>query len=190
MTVIAEKFLGKRLNSPNDIVVHPTADLVPDPLRHPRQHEGFKSRQEVKEAVYRVDGKRDRSTRSWTTWASRTASAFPDYKKVCRHRRAARDQGVDPTENRCATASGSSSWISRDECPLRADGIRCDADGNIWPGRPGVQIVTPAGERIGMIRLPETCANVLRRPAPQPPVHGREPVALRRLRRTVGAHIV
>ena len=26
--------------------------------------------------------------------------------------------------------------------------------------RPGVQIIAPTGERIGMIRLPETCANV------------------------------
>jgi gluconolactonase len=42
-----------------------------------------------------------------------------------------------------------------------ADGIRCDVDGNIWAGaRPGVQILTPGGERIGMIRLPENCANV------------------------------
>ena len=45
--------------------------------------------------------------------------------------------------------------------PSAADGIRCDADGNIWAGaRPGVQVLTPNGERIGMIRLPETCANV------------------------------
>jgi len=45
--------------------------------------------------------------------------------------------------------------------PSAADGIRCDVDGNIWAGaRPGVQVLTPTGERIGMIRLPETCANV------------------------------
>ncbi len=45
--------------------------------------------------------------------------------------------------------------------PSAADGIRCDIDGNIWCGaRPGVQIVTPGGERIGMIRMPETCANI------------------------------
>ena len=35
------------------------------------------------------------------------------------------------------------------------------SDGNIWAGaRPGVQVIAPNGERIGMIRLPETCANV------------------------------
>jgi gluconolactonase len=45
--------------------------------------------------------------------------------------------------------------------PSAADGIRCDADGNIWAGaRPGVQVFAPNGDRIGMIRLPETCANV------------------------------
>jgi gluconolactonase len=45
--------------------------------------------------------------------------------------------------------------------PAAADGIRCDVDGNVWAGaRPGVQVIAPSGERIGMIRLPENCANV------------------------------
>jgi gluconolactonase len=45
--------------------------------------------------------------------------------------------------------------------PSFADGIRCDVEGNVWAGaRPGVQVIAPTGERIGMIRLPETCANV------------------------------
>jgi gluconolactonase len=45
--------------------------------------------------------------------------------------------------------------------PSAADGIRCDADGNLWCGAaPGVQIVAPDGTRIGMIRLPENCANI------------------------------
>jgi gluconolactonase len=45
--------------------------------------------------------------------------------------------------------------------PSAADGIRCDADGNVWAGaRPGVQVFASNGDRIGMIRLPETCANV------------------------------
>ena len=42
-----------------------------------------------------------------------------------------------------------------------ADGIRCDVDGNVWAGaRPGVQVIAPSGDAIGMIRMPETCANV------------------------------
>ena len=42
-----------------------------------------------------------------------------------------------------------------------ADGMRCDVDGNVWAGaRPGVQIIAPDGDTIGIIRLPEVCANV------------------------------
>jgi gluconolactonase len=45
--------------------------------------------------------------------------------------------------------------------PAAADGIRCDVDGNLWCGaRPGVQVVSPEGQRIGFLRMPETCANI------------------------------
>ena len=47
------------------------------------------------------------------------------------------------------------------DAPSVADGMRCDVDGNVWAGaRPGVQVIASTGDRIGMIRLPETCANV------------------------------
>ncbi len=49
----------------------------------------------------------------------------------------------------------------------QADGIRADKDGNIWVGAgwvgagyDGVHIFEPGGERIGMILLPEMCANL------------------------------
>ena len=48
-----------------------------------------------------------------------------------------------------------------------ADGIRCDLDGNVWAGAgwvgdgyDGVHIFAPDGVRIGLIRLPEICANL------------------------------
>jgi gluconolactonase len=45
--------------------------------------------------------------------------------------------------------------------PGPPDRDSCDADGNLWCGaRPGVQVLAPNGDRIGMIRLPEICANV------------------------------
>ena len=45
-------------------------------------------------------------------------------------------------------------------------GIRADVDGNIWAGAnggagyDGVHVFSPAGQRIGMILLPEICANL------------------------------
>jgi gluconolactonase len=47
-----------------------------------------------------------------------------------------------------------------------ADGIRADVDGNIWAGAnggagyDGVHIISPQGQTIGMIALPEICANL------------------------------
>jgi gluconolactonase len=48
-----------------------------------------------------------------------------------------------------------------------SDGIRCDVDGNVWSsagwagaGFDGVHVFSPDGERIGMILLPEICANL------------------------------
>ena len=48
------------------------------------------------------------------------------------------------------------------------DGVRCDADGNVWCssnagralGYSGVTVWTPQGKLIGRIRLPEACANL------------------------------
>ena len=48
-----------------------------------------------------------------------------------------------------------------------SDGIRSDVDGNVWSaagwvgeGYDGVHIFAPDGQRIGMIMLPEICANL------------------------------
>src|SRR4030095_14998957 len=59
VTTIADKFQGKKLNSPNDIVVAPDSGIwFTDPFYGIRgNYEGFKGEQESKEAVYRVDGK-------------------------------------------------------------------------------------------------------------------------------------
>ena len=75
------------------------------------------------------------------------------------------------------------------------DGVRCDVDGNVWAssnagravGYSGVTVWTPEGKLIGRIRLPGGLRQrLLRRAQAQPAVHGREPVALRRLRRHPG----
>ena len=59
VTVIADKFEGKRLNSPNDVVVHPDGGVwFTDPSYGIRgNYEGNKAPSETKEAVYRVDPK-------------------------------------------------------------------------------------------------------------------------------------
>ena len=72
------------------------------------------------------------------------------------------------------------------------DGVRCDVNGNVWAssnagravGYSGVTVWSPEGK----LHRPHPPARGvrqrhLRRPQAQPPVHGREPVALRRVHR-------
>jgi gluconolactonase len=167
VTVIADKFQGKRLNSPNDVVVHPDGGIwFTDPTYGIRgNYEGFKSEQETPTAVYRVDPKAGQIEKVMDGITGPNGVCFsPDYKKIY-----IADTGTG-REIRVADVDGKTlrnnhRFVQLDVPgsgePSAADGIRCDVDGNVWAGaRPGVQVIAPNGERIGMIRLPETCANI------------------------------
>jgi gluconolactonase len=166
-TVIADKFQGKRLNSPNDIAVHFDGSIwFTDPTYGIRgNYEGFKAEQETKEAVYRVDPKTMQIDKVTDEPTGPNGICFsPDYKRVyVADTGTAREIKVWDLDGK--TLRNGKRLIQLDipgtGAASAADGIRCDVDGNIWAGaRPGVQVITAAGERIGMIRLPETCANI------------------------------
>src|SRR5437016_4505426 len=85
VTVIADKFQGKRLNSPNDIVVHPDGSIwFTDPTYGINgNYEGFKADKENKEAVYRVDPKSGQMDKiSDEMNGPNGVCLSPDYKKV------------------------------------------------------------------------------------------------------------
>ena len=166
-TVIAEKYQGKRLNSPNDVVVHPDGTIwFTDPIYGIRgNYEGFKADSETKEAVYRVDPTSAQVDKVTEEVGQPNGICFsPDYKKLyVADTGAPRDIKVWDVDGK--TLRNEKRFVVLDMpgtgAPSVADGIRCDADGNIWAGaRPGVQVIAPNGDRIGMIRMPETCANV------------------------------
>ncbi len=162
VTVIADKFQGKRLNSPNDIVVHPDGSIwFTDPIYGIRgYYEGFKGESETKEAVYRVDGKTGQIDKVTDEPNEPNGICFsPDYKKVyiC-------DTGTG-REVRVYDIDGKALRNGKRFVQFNAgaaDGIRCDIDGNVWcgVGSEGVQVVAPGGEPIGAIKLPENCANI------------------------------
>ena len=69
------------------------------------------------------------------------------------------DSGLDPILKFSAAGALLKSFGAK--TMVFPHGMFIDRDGNIWAGaRPGVQILAPNGDRIGMIRLPENCANV------------------------------
>ena len=167
VTVIAEKFETKRLNSPNDIAVHPDGGIwfTDPPYGILGNYEGFKAEKELKEAVYRVDGKTGQMDKMTDEMNGPNGVCFsPDFKKVyIADTGSGREIRVYDVDGK--TIRNGKRFVQLDVpgsgAPAAADGIRCDADGNIWAGaRPGVQIINSVGERIGMIRLPENCANI------------------------------
>jgi gluconolactonase len=167
ITTIADKFQGKRLNSPNDIVVHPDGSVwfTDPPYGITGNYEGFKADKELKEAVYRVDPKTGQMDKITDDMTGPNGICFsPDYKKVyVADTGMGREIRVWDLDGK--TVRNGKRFVQLDVpgsgAPAAADGIRCDVDGNVWAGaRPGVQVIAPSGERIGMIRLPENCANI------------------------------
>ena len=177
-TVIADKWQGKPLNAPNDIVVHPDGGIwFTDPgYGILINYEGNVAKMELKEAIYRVDKTGKMEKVADDMYKPNGLCFSPDYKKlyICdtgstHYPEAPKNIRVyDVVDNK--SLKNGKQYISM-EMPGKgagqADGIRADKDGNIWVGAgwvgagyDGVHIFEPGGERIGMILLPEMCANL------------------------------
>jgi len=166
-TVLADSFEGKRLNSPNDVVVAVDGSIwFTDPPYGIRgDYEGRRADSELVNAVYRVDSNSGNITKVTDDISAPNGLCFsPDQSKLY-----VADTGQG-REIRVWDVSGDRLQNGRRHAQLTlpgtdsvtsADGIRCDIDGNIWAGaRPGVQVISADGATIGVIRLPEVCANV------------------------------
>ena len=166
-TVIADSFEGKRLNSPNDVVVAADNSIwFTDPPYGIRgNYEGSSAESELVNAVYRVDRNSGRISKVTDEISAPNGLCFsPDQGKLY-----VADTG-EGREIKVWDLDGDRLRNGRRHAQLTlpgagtitsADGIRCDVDGNIWAGaRPGVQVIAPDGIAIGFIRLPEVCANV------------------------------
>src|SRR5579864_6886008 len=85
VTVLAEKWNGKPLNAPNDIIVHPDGGIwFTDPgYGILGAYEGKKADLQIKEAVYRIDDKSGQMTMVSDELYKPNGLCFsPDYKKL------------------------------------------------------------------------------------------------------------
>jgi gluconolactonase len=181
-TVLADRFAGKRLNAPNDPVVHPDGGIwFTDPGYGALvEYEGHKGPLEIKEAVYRIDPGTGQVAKVTDDLFKPNGLCFsPDYKVLyvadtgaSHYPEAPRNiraydvvDGVRLARGREFAAMKLA--MSGGEASGFADGIRCDVEGNVYagagwvgPGYDGVHVFAPDGVRIGLILLPEICANV------------------------------
>lgn len=168
ITVVAHKFNGHRLNSPNDIVVASDGAIwFTDPPFGHSLYEGHVEPPKLPPSVYRVDPRDGSVNVVLDDIPGPNGLAFsPDEKTLY-----VVDSRAKPPEILAFDVIDGHRLGRRrkliDSHGGKADGLRVDIDGNLWcgwgmgdPDLDGVRIFNPEGEPIGQIRLPERCANV------------------------------
>jgi len=169
ISVIADAFEGKPLNSPNDVVVKSDGSIwfTDPPFGLLGYYEGYRAKQELPMNVYRVDGQSGDMTVVEGEVARPNGLCFsPDESTLYLVESGTTPRNVyayDVVAGR--KLSNKRKFI--DVGPGTPDGMRCDIDGNLWmgwgmgdPALDGVNIYNPEGKLIGRISLPERCANL------------------------------
>ena len=168
ITVLADSFQGKRLNSPNDVVVKSDGSVwFTDPhFGIGGFYEGEKAQAQLPFNVYRVDADGTISVAAEGINQPNGLAFSPDesilYIVECRSE-PKRFLAYDVVN---AKTLGNKRMLI-DAGRGAPDGFRVDIDGNLWcgwgmgqHGMDGVHIFNPQGKPIGRIDLPERCANL------------------------------
>jgi len=169
ITVIIDRFDGKRLNSPNDVVVKSDDSIwfTDPPFGILGHYEGEKAPLELPTNVYRVDGRTGVTTVVADDINGPNGLCFsPDESRLYVVESRARPRLIrvfDVVADGTRLANGRVFINAGEGAP---DGFRCDIQGNLWcgwgmtPGLNGVAVFASNGTMIGHIALPERCANL------------------------------
>jgi gluconolactonase len=171
ITVLMDQWQGKRLNSPNDVVVKSDGSIwFTDPVFGILGHyEGHKAEPENDQNVYRFDPQTNEASVVADDVLGPNGLCFSPDESILY---VVESRGVPSRKILAYDVSADGRSISNkrvliDAGPGTPDGMRCDVDGNLWCGwgmgdeaLDGVFVYAPDGVLIGRIALPERCANV------------------------------
>ncbi|MCP9834940.1 MULTISPECIES: SMP-30/gluconolactonase/LRE family protein [unclassified Cyanobium] len=169
LTTLVSHFDGKRLNSPNDVVVHSDGTLwFTDPLYGiANDYTGGRQASEQPAAVYRFDPVSGALRRVVSDVGGPNGLAFsPDERRLYLVESGA---AGDPSPQRhirlydvaadCCSLSGGRVFHTIE--PGWADGLRVDEHGNVWSSAgDGVHCLAPDGTLLGRVLVPERVANL------------------------------
>ena len=170
ITVLADKFEGKPLNSPNDVVVKSDDSIwfTDPPFGILGNYEGHVATPELPTNVYRLDKSGQLTVASRDINRPNGLAFSPDESKLYVVEAALNPrviQAFDVTDN--GTKLANKRAFINAEPGGTPDGFRVDVDGNLWCGwgmgnekQDGVKVFDNTGKPIGFIALPERCANV------------------------------
>lgn len=154
VTVIADRYEDRRLNSPNDVVVHRDGSIY---FTDPPYGVDADDRELNFQGVFRVDPVTRDLTLLADDFEKPNGLAFaPDYSVLYV---ADTERGhIRALDISTAGRFGASRIVGRVERP---DGVRVDAEGNIYVAAlQGVEVLNPTGRRREALSLPERPANL------------------------------
>ena len=169
VTTLADRYRGKRLNSPNDVVVKSDGSIwfSDPPYGIQTDYEGGRRESELPANLYRLDPAGGTLEVVCSDIAGPNGLCFsPDEKHLY-----VTDTGIqfEPDSPRRIlvfdVASDGRTLANGREfhvvAPGHADGIRCDEDGNVWAAAgDGAHCIAPDGTLLGKIKVPCTVSNL------------------------------
>ncbi len=169
LTVLAERFEGRRLNSPNDVVVKSDGTIwfTDPPYGILTDYEGNKAESEIGRCnVYRLDPADGRLALVADDFDKPNGLAFSPDESQLYIADSGRSHGAHLphhirrfTVKADNTLSGGEVFAQID--PGVPDGIRVDTGGHLWVSAgDGVHCYAPDGTLLGKILIPETVANI------------------------------
>jgi gluconolactonase len=169
VTVLADRYRGKRLNSPNDAVVKSDGTIwfTDPPYGIMSDYEGGKTGSELGKCyVFRLDPRSGELAIVADDFVKPNGIAFsPDESILYIADTGASHDPEGPHHIRAfAVRDGARLAEGRlfaEITPGLADGFRIDSDGNVWTSAgDGVHCFSPQGELLGKIKVPEVVSNV------------------------------
>ena len=169
VTVLADRYRGKRLNSPNDIVCRSDGTIwFSDPhYGINTDYEGGKQAPELPPTLYRFDP-RDGSLRVMAAdFEGPNGLCFSPDETLLYVSESGAQFAADPVQHIRVFdvledgARLSDGRVFHAVAPGFADGFRCDEDGRIWSSAAdGVHCIAPDGTLLGRIKVPFTVSNL------------------------------
>ncbi|MBP2295492.1 SMP-30/gluconolactonase/LRE family protein [Azospirillum rugosum] len=170
ITVLADRYEGKRLNSPNDVVVRSDGTIYfTDPAYGiDSDYEGHKADSEIGAChVYRIDPRSGAVTIAANDFVRPNGLAFSADERTLYIADTGATHVADGPRHIRTFAVSEEGGLSGGEvfatCTAGLfDGFRLDEDGRLWTSAgDGVHCYHPDGTLIGKVRVPEVVANVV-----------------------------
>jgi gluconolactonase len=168
VVVLADSFQGRKLNSPNDLVVKSDGSIwFTDPnYGISGDYQGARATQELPCNVYRLDPASGELSVVTDAFKAPNGLAFGAGERQLYIAETGEPNGDPRPHIRVFDVSEDGAQLTNGRIFYEfehgnADGFRCDEDGNLWCGGPdGVLCLASDGTLLGKIFAPSTVANV------------------------------